>query len=315
MNIRFKLLSMFLLIIAILLAETLAVWAVHFQLISEYRKLTDNLLTENTFTNTVPELIDTYYLFVLAPTSKDRLDDYLSQKQSINDALSKLDSEIVSDESKISYRGLKNVIRNIIENCDKGVESISAGDIRTASDYYNDDLNKKFYITENTANLMISELHYAENLQAKIDDTRNLFMVFLAAATAVISLSCVVLSLLFSKRMTQPISQLSMIADRIARNEKAGSVDKGLMGRDDEIGSLSRSFGIMTEKLKEKIQELQSAKDVAEKAKDEAEKSRNDLQKSNTELEHFNRLAIGRELKMVELKKKIKELEQKPGKD
>ncbi len=160
---------------------------------------------------------------------------------------------------------------------------------------------------------MISELNYAEKLQTEIDDTRNLIMIFLAAMTAVISLSCVVLSLLFSKRITQPIFRLSRIADSIASDQKVKNVDESLMKRDDEIGSLSRSFGIMTKKLKTKIQELESAKEVAEKAKGDLEKSKAELELRNDELERFNKLAVGRELKMVDLKK-IAELEGNPRK-
>ena len=44
------------------------------------------------------------------------------------------------------------------------------------------------------------------------------------------------------------------------------------------------------------------------------EKANEELRKKTEELEKFNKFAVGRELKMVELKKRIKELEEKYGK-
>ena len=47
---------------------------------------------------------------------------------------------------------------------------------------------------------------------------------------------------------------------------------------------------------------------------EELKKSRDNLQSKVDELERFNKVVVDRELKMIELKKKIKELEEKLGK-
>jgi PAS domain S-box-containing protein len=56
--------------------------------------------------------------------------------------------------------------------------------------------------------------------------------------------------------------------------------------------------------------------DISERIKveEEIKKARDELQSKVEELERFNRLAVGRELKMVELKNRIKELEEKSNK-
>jgi len=91
-----------------------------------------------------------------------------------------------------------------------------------------------------------------------------------------------------------------------------------------EIGELARTFNEMTKDLKESQGELKEAKnileikveartkelrEVAESLDVKVKEKTKELQEKVTELERFKNLAVGRELKMVELKKEIKELE------
>ncbi len=76
----------------------------------------------------------------------------------------------------------------------------------------------------------------------------------------------------------------------------------------DEMGELASNFNYMTEELKKSRKKLEEySKTLEKKVKDRTI----ELEIKNEELGKFNKLAVGRELKMVELKKKIKELEEK----
>jgi hypothetical protein len=76
--------------------------------------------------------------------------------------------------------------------------------------------------------------------------------------------------------------------------------------------------------LEEEIEKRQKAQDTLEKSNKSLEQhvqertaelvaKSDELEQKNRELERFNKLFVNRELKMVELKERIKELERKPG--
>ena len=75
-----------------------------------------------------------------------------------------------------------------------------------------------------------------------------------------------------------------------------------LLHMNDETGSLSTSFNAMLLKLRKKIDEQATFNSALEKAKKETEEKNEDLLR-------FNKVFVDREIKMVELKKRIAELE------
>jgi HAMP domain-containing protein len=115
-----------------------------------------------------------------------------------------------------------------------------------------------------------------------------------------------------SRRITRPIINLRDAAIRIGK----GSLDTQIRVRaGNEVGELASAFNQMTVDLRKSRKELEEySKTLEEKVKErtkELEKSKKELEETNYDLERFNKLAVGRELKMIELKRKIKELEGK----
>ncbi|MBN1896689.1 MAG: HAMP domain-containing protein [Candidatus Aenigmarchaeota archaeon] len=305
MKIWLRLILAFLLIISLLTAVITSFVLLFFYTITEYKNLSDNLILENTFTETVPELIENYYRVVFAPGSTERYALYKEQRDSILDTISRLDKTIVYDQSKISYTGLKNTIIDIIGKCDSGIEEIRKGNLTAAASYYNDMLLKKFFVIENTASLMVKELKYVEIIQKNVDNTYNIIIIMISVLTLVVILSCIIFAILFSEKMTVPIIRLSKIANDVAEGRMKRGIDNNLLNRKDEIGSLSRSLNVMIKKIETKITELEDANVIASNAKKAVEDA-------NSELEKINKLAIGRELKMIELKNKLKNISKKP---
>ena len=94
-----------------------------------------------------------------------------------------------------------------------------------------------------------------------------------------------------SKRM----NELLEVIQKIAAGDL--TVNVSLSENQDEIDALATGINLMIEEIKIKEDDLKESKESL-------------LSKVN-ELEKFNKLVIRRELKMIELKKRVKELEEK----
>ncbi len=130
-------------------------------------------------------------------------------------------------------------------------------------------------------------------------------------------------SIFLAERLVRPFKLFIKGTEEISR----GNLDYQLQIKTgDEIEELAEAFNIMVRRLQRSHKELEEAKDVLEirvKARtreleeqaeglDKQVKERTkELQQRIDELERFHKLVVGREMKMLELKKQIKELKAK----
>lgn len=103
------------------------------------------------------------------------------------------------------------------------------------------------------------------------------------------------------------LDQMPKVAKRLAEHAlgKTTERDEFILSRKDGTKITVEISGTMV-KLDGQRLVLGIVRDVSERKKTEEE-----LKKRNEELERFQKITIGRELKIIELKKKIKELEEK----
>ncbi|MBN2042589.1 MAG: HAMP domain-containing protein [Candidatus Aenigmarchaeota archaeon] len=306
-GIKTKLIFSFMIVIAVLLLQTVYLSVVHFGIVAEYKEVTDNLVLENKFSYYVPEFIQSYYNLVNSPGNRERVKKYDQLRGDITAAFSRLDDSIVSADSRIAYRGLKNYVMKIVELCDEGIVHIESGKLVESTEVYEDVVNKARFINENSGNLIVKELSYAEEIQKRIEQTHITTINTVMTLIIITTLGCVTFSFIFAKRLTDPITDLSRTANRITKGDFKIKVSRNLTRRKDEIGTLSNSFNTMIKRLDEEI-------DAQKRISNDLEKSRKEIEARNFQMEKFNELAVGRELKMVELKKRIKDLEGKNGK-
>jgi methyl-accepting chemotaxis protein len=120
----------------------------------------------------------------------------------------------------------------------------------------------------------------------------------------VLLISSLILTSLITFTVTKPLSELEKGVRIIGK----GNLDYRVkIKTGDEIEQLAEEFNKMTEKLKNLISELEEAKGSLEIKVKERTKQ---LQERVEELEKFHRVTVGRELKMIELKKEIEKLKE-----
>ncbi len=129
----------------------------------------------------------------------------------------------------------------------------------------------------------------------------------------VIALLLVIIAIyFFVGTITKRISRLSQITQQIAGGKFSIKLDDKDLKAKDEVGVLAKSFNEMAVKLADTYKGLeekvkQRTKEVEEK-NERLVKSEAELKKALDVAEQTNKLMVGRELKMKELKKKIEEL-------
>jgi len=112
-----------------------------------------------------------------------------------------------------------------------------------------------------------------------------------------------ILSIFLSRRITKPINKLIKGTEEIGKGNMETRIN---VKTNDEMETLANAFNQTTEDLKKSREELEKYnRELGRRVKERTE----ELQARVDELEKFHRLTVGRELKMVELKKRIKELE------
>ena len=129
-------------------------------------------------------------------------------------------------------------------------------------------------------------------------------------------------SIFIARGITNPLRELVEKTKEVT----TGKLDVKIEAKTrDELAELIESFNKMAEDLKEAKTVLEikveartrELKELAEKQEELVGQKTTELQEKVEELERFNKLAVGRELKMIELKKEIeklkKELEKPKG--
>lgn len=157
-------------------------------------------------------------------------------------------------------------------------------------------------------NVMRSSLMDANIASEVIDKIMRTFMTVGTGFVIIDMLAAIIISIILSKYLTAPIDKLRNAVEGMEENSFEIKIDKGLEESGDEIGRLAVSFRKMSENLKSLYESVEVK--VTERTK-EFEDAKKILVEEINESERMNRLMIGRELRMAEMKKEMGELKNK----
>lgn len=306
MSIRQKIVLSFLGVIVLLMMSLGSVFLFHATSLKEYKNISNTLMLENTLTGDVAVLMEVYSELLVAPTSESRSVAYLDQRDKILQTFEELDA-IVHQDSWVTYRGLKNSILSVIADLDKGRELLMLGDVVGASGYYEEAIDKRPHVESNATSLVLKELQHLDSVKATIEYKykEQLFVVIMWIIATI--LTTLLYALIFARRITTPIKILSATSQKVAGGDYSLRIPKYLLDSNDEVGRLANVFNMMLITINAKITEVETGNKIVMETK-------HHLEERNEELEKFNKMVIGRELKMVELKNRVKTLEDELGK-
>jgi len=147
---------------------------------------------------------------------------------------------------------------------------------------------------------VIDDLH-----QEVADSTQNMIYGRILPFGILVTLLSFVIGFVILDRKIKPLKKLTKAAEELSKGNFAIQAD---VTSNDEIGQLASSFNKMVFDLKQSRKQLIESQGELEKT---VLKRTSELQQKIDELEKYKKLTVGREMKMVELKNRMAELEEK----
>lgn len=243
----------------------------HFNLIDKYQEINNNMVFEGKLAKLNSNLYESYYEYSKNLGNKNKENLYLENHKLLTNALERLDKTIISKDSKILYKGLKNTINNVMEICEEGLDAARENDLITTREKYLEATSVNNFVQQNTGNLVLKELEYVENLQEKINATHKLSITFVVVFLILVVIFSITIGLITVNRLTQPLIHLTAMSEKVAKGNLDEMAGPDLIERKDEIGTLSQSFNAMIFEIKNRInaqeEESKNSKAVKGKAK------------------------------------------------
>lgn len=275
--------------------------------VNNYAKISDNMITGYDLLEDTNMLVMEYLEVLRNPSDETNINQIKALEVDILVEIDGLEKTITNPESRTTFQGFKNIIYNLLNDEQAGLEAISNNDLVAGYGYYDELVRNQTYAKESAAKLIFNELEATESLHQSVIRDRNLYLIVGFVSLLFTNIFSISYSLYFINKTTAPIIDISNLSRSVAKGNYNTKFSDKYQKQEDEIGTLTRSLVAMIKKLVENIESL-------DKSNKEILTAQEDLKKSNAELEQINQVMTGRELKMIELKKELEKFKNKTEK-
>jgi len=199
--------------------------------------------------------------------SEKYLEQYLSTKHSesfsqfmkystyLQQEAQKIDDTNTTDEKQLLLKDIKNMVNTYLFEAEAAIKARRGRNIIKYTDHYVEATKVAEYI-----NLYINRL----NMECLQENTTNFFSI--KTRINLVQLMNIFLIIWFSYKITQPIIDLSSIADEVSAGNY--DVENIEVYTDDELSVLTKAFNRMVKKVKEDINEIKGKARLKEQLKE-----------------------------------------------
>jgi nitrogen fixation/metabolism regulation signal transduction histidine kinase len=297
-GIRKKLVAYFLSIVSVLVFVNVLFFFLHIFVVEKYEKISSNIFNQYELISATSDLVSSYNVYRNAQT-EDRLETYNNNKEVIKDLIVGLKETVVSQDSKAILSGVENTISSVVLETDTGITELKEGNAQNLASHFIEANRKLYFVKENTASLILSEVKYSAELKTRVARINTLSFLFGGIFLLIVVAGVIVLSNIWATQLILPLVKLANLAQIITGGKMESDVDPELMKSKDEVGSLAQAFDLMLKKLRGNIAELNTSNK-------ELEVSKKQIEENNIYLGKTNKMMVDRELAMIKLKKKVK---------
>lgn len=215
-SIKSKLITAFIAIIALMFLVNIFSIYKSYTYNEKYRLLIDNTNKEGELKVIAKDMVELTGNMITNNNQQD-LEKFNYNWIKVTQICDYLDKSIVSEESKLSYKILKNSLKNTKIDCNNAIiYNENSETALKSSEYYNTALITLQYLEDNNGELLGNEVSYMKIVQGQIDKDFNINLAFSIILLLILGLGCLGYSIRFSSKVSKKIIRLKGLAKEIA---------------------------------------------------------------------------------------------------
>jgi PAS domain S-box-containing protein len=237
---------------------------INYFLIQNYESINSNIVKVQELNDTASGLTEDAYSYGFKTNDYSKYNQRVAQIYSIEKVL---DERFLNNKKSLTaYRGAKNSIAAVIEDITETKNQLEKGNIGSISSFYEKNFTKLEYAKQSITDLIVAETENLATVTRQMQTPRTILIFAIFAIVIFGTFFSVIFAFFISDRISRPLVVLSSLAEKIPTGNLEFNVDKQMLERNDEVGSLFRSFKNMVEQLKEKIVTERLAKEEVERS-------------------------------------------------